>query len=636
MEKYGEEPISPTEDSASGLRRATLPGQTAKARNYEELHKLQQKTELQDWETDMATTASIGESFKSAKGSHLRVTLTGATAHVPTVRELLESGPDAHGSKSDFNLKATKVLRNLAPAALVEKALKNEKGCYLMASGALAALSGAKTGRSPKDKRIVKGDWTAQDVWWGKGSPNIPMDVDTFIRTRERALDYLNMLDEVFVFDGFAGADPESRIAVRVLCGRAYHALFMHNMLIRPTPQELKVFVPDMTIINAGMFPCNRYATDMTSSTCVAMNLKHRELVILGTQYAGEMKKGVFSFMHYLMPKCGILSLHSGCNVGAKGDVTLFFGLSGTGKTTLSTDPARQLVGDDEHCWSDRGIFNIEGGCYAKCIDLSPVLEPEIFQAIRFGAIVENVVFTQSTREVDYTDSSLTENTRAAYPIDYISNALIPGVVNSHPKNLILLCCDAFGVLPPVSRLTVAQAMYHFVSGYTAKVAGTEEGITEPQATFSACFGGAFLIQHPYQYAKLLAEKMKAHGTNAWLVNTGWIGGRYGVGQRIPLKFTRAIVDAIHSGVLKDQSFVNTSVFNLQVPSECPGVPSEILQPVIQWAVTGVDETDFMATLTRLGCMFNENFKNFSDGGDMVPATLVAEIMGAAPLVESK
>uniref|UniRef100_A0A7S0MTU6 phosphoenolpyruvate carboxykinase (ATP) n=1 Tax=Pyramimonas obovata TaxID=1411642 RepID=A0A7S0MTU6_9CHLO len=452
------------------------------------------------------------------------------------------------------------------------------------------------------------------------------MDVDTFIRTRERALDYLNTLEEVFVFDGFAGWEAESRIAVRVICGRAYHALFMHNMLIRPTPQELKAFTPDMTIINAGAFPCNRYATGMTSSTTVAMNLKHRELVILGTQYAGEMKKGVFSMMHYLMPLCGVLSLHAGCNIGTDGDVSLFFGLSGTGKTTLSTDPARRLIGDDEHCWGHAGVFNIEGGCYAKCIDLSPTLEPEIYSAVRFGAVVENVVFTRSTRQVDYADSSLTENTRAAYPIEHIDNAKIP-CVGPHPANLILLCCDAFGVLPPVSRLTTAQAMYHFVSGYTAKVAGTEEGVTEPQATFSACFGGAFLIMHPYQYAALLAEKMHRHKTQAWLVNTGWTGGRYGVGHRMKLRHTRAIVDAIHSGALAEQEPINTPVFNLKVPQECPGVPAEVLLPANQWA----DPVEFMATLTDLGRMFEENFDKFREGGGMVDQSLMHEMLDASP-----
>lgn len=388
-----------------------------------------------------------------------------------------------------------------------------------MASGALAALSGAKTGRSPRDKRVVRTADVEGNVWWApragepcNGSPNFEMDEHTFLLNRERAVDYLNMLDRIFVFDGYAGWDPASRIKVRVVCARAYHALFMHNMLIRPSETELAEFgEPDFTIFNAGAFPVNRYTSYMSSSTSIDVHLGAGEMVILGTQYAGEMKKGIFSVMHYLMPKRGILSLHSGCNVGAEGDVTLFFGLSGTGKTTLSTDPARPLIGDDEHCWSDDGVFNIEGGCYAKCIGLKASQEPEIWKAIRFGAVLENVVFDEHTRTVDFDSNAVTENTRASYPIHHIDNARIP-CVGPHPRNLVLLCCDAFGVLPPVSRLTKEQAMYHFISGYTAKVAGTEDGVTEPEATFSACFGGVFLMWHPMKYASMLADKMEKHG----------------------------------------------------------------------------------------------------------------------------
>jgi phosphoenolpyruvate carboxykinase (ATP) len=401
---------------------------------------------------------------------------------------------------SDAGLKPTVVYHNLTPAELYEQALKYEPGTHIMASGALAALSGAKTGRSPRDKRIVREPGSEADIWWhtpGNGSPNYEMDAHTFLLNRERAIDYLNMLDRIYVFDGFAGWEPGARIKVRVVCARAYHALFMHNMLIRPSDTELASFdKPDFTILNAGAFPVNRYTSYMSSSTSVDVNLATREMVILGTQYAGEMKKGIFSVMHYLMPKRGILSLHSGCNIGAADDVTLFFGLSGTGKTTLSTDPARPLIGDDEHCWSDAGVFNIEGGCYAKCIGLKAAAEPEIWKAIRFGAVLENVVFDAHTRAVDFGSNAVTENTRASYPIEHIDNARIP-CVGPHPRNLVLLCCDAFGVLPPVARLSPAQAMYHFISGYTAKVAGTECGVTEPEATFSACFGGVFLMWHP-------------------------------------------------------------------------------------------------------------------------------------------
>mmetsp|Transcript_16759 Transcript_16759/g.23130 ORF Transcript_16759/g.23130 Transcript_16759/m.23130 type:complete len:663 (+) Transcript_16759:146-2134(+) len=639
-----EKPAMKQTKDESGMRRALYPGQTAKARNVDHLHELQSKNEEEDDDhvesmyEKFATAASISTSLKSVgdtgegprvklddkPGSPpLKLSAKDIKKKTPSVRELLGTTPAP--DKTDLSLKFTKISRNLAPAVLIEKALLQEKGSHLMASGAIATLSGAKTGRSPKDKRIVR-DEATEDVWWSEGSPNLPMETENFIRNRERALDYLHMLDEVFVFDGFAGWERESRVAIRVVCARAYHALFMHNMLIRPSPEELKNFVPDMTIYNAGAFPCNRYTSGMSSATSVALSLTRRELVILGTQYAGEMKKGVFTMMHYLMPKCNILSLHSGCNIGKEGDVSLFFGLSGTGKTTLSTDPERPLIGDDEHCWSSNGIFNIEGGCYAKCIDLNKDLEPEIFEAIRFGAILENVVFTKHTRQVDFSDSSVTENTRAAYPIHFIKNSRQP-CTGPHPKNLILLCCDAFGVLPPVSKLTRAQAMYHFVSGYTAKVAGTEDGITEPEATFSACFGGAFLVMHPYRYATLLAQKMEQHNTTAWLVNTGWTGGRYGVGSRMKLKHTRAIIDAIHSGALNEVTCTRTPVFNLLVPEVCPGVPSDVLIPASRWA----DSKEFTDTLLNLGRLFQANFQKFKKGGDMISQGLVDQIMQAAP-----
>jgi len=384
----------------------------------------------------------------------------------------------------------------------------------------------------------------------------------------------------------------------------------MRNMLIRPTAEELETFgKPDFVILNAGQFPANRYTAGMSSTTSVDINFKRREMVILGTEYAGEMKKGVFTVMHYLMPKRGVLSLHSSANEGADGDVSLFFGLSGTGKTSLSADPSRNLIGDDEHCWTDRGVFNIEGGCYAKCIDLSADKEPEIFDAIRFGAVLENVVFDPESRLVDYSDKSLTENTRCAYPIEFIPNAKLP-CVGSHPKNIILLTCDAFGVLPPVARLTDAQAMYHFISGYTAKVAGTEEGILEPQATFSACFGQPFLVFHPTKYATMLAEKMKEHHANAWLINTGWTGGRYGVGSRISIKYSRAIIDAIHNGELEKADYVNYPVFNLQIPTAVTGVPDAALNPALAWKD---DSGEYTATLNKLGHLFQENFKLYED-----------------------
>ncbi|KAJ3411166.1 Protein kinase C-like 1 [Chytridiales sp. JEL 0842] len=361
----------------------------------------------------------------------------------------------------------------------------------------------------------------------------------------------------------------------------------------------------------------------MTSSTSVSVNFARREMVILGTQYAGEMKKGVFTVMHYLMPRAGVLSLHSSANEGPNGDVSLFFGLSGTGKTTLSADPHRFLIGDDEHCWSDNGIFNIEGGCYAKCIDLSAEKEPEIFNAIKFGAVVENVVYDKNTRVIDYADVSLTENTRCAYPIEYIPNAKLP-CVGGHPKNIILLTCDAFGVLPPVSKLTPAQVSYHFISGYTAKVAGTEDGVTEPSATFSTCFGAPFLVWHPTKYATMLAQKMKEHSASAWLINTGWAGGAYGTGKRISLKYTRAIIDAIHSGELAQAEYENYPVFNLSIPKTCPGVPPEVLNPAKSWMGTS---QSFQATLEKLGRLFVDNFKNYADKAD-------AAVLGAGPKLD--
>eukprot|EP00253_Pinus_taeda_P000276 PITA_00276 len=526
----------------------------------------------------------------------------------------------------DVDLKSTAVLYNLSPAELYEFAL-HEEGSFVTSTGALATLSGARTGRSPKDKRVVNDELTANELWWEAGSPNIEMDEHTFLVNRERAVDFLTSLDKVFVNDQFLNWDPDHQLKVRIISARAYHSLFMHNMCIRPTPEELEKFgTPDFTIYNAGQFPCNRFTHYMNSTTTVDLNLTRKEMVILGTQYAGEMKKGLFSLMHYLMPKKGILSLHSGCNMGNEGDVNLFFGLSGTGKTTLSTDPNRYLIGDDEHCWSDNGISNIEGGCYAKCIDLSKDKEPDIWNAIKFGTILENVVFDMHTREVDYSDNSITENTRASYPIEYIQNAKIP-CVGPHPKNVILLACDAFGVLPPVSKLTLFQTMYHFISGYTALVAGTEEGVKEPRATFSACFGAAFLMLHPFKYAEMLAEKMQKHGTTAWLVNTGWSGGSYGVGQRMKLAYTRRIVDAINNGSLLNANYTETPVFGLHVPDVVEGIPSEILHPENTWS----DKKAYQETLQKLAGLFRSNFKKFTGYKIGKSSRLTEEILAAGP-----
>ncbi|MEQ8274012.1 MAG: phosphoenolpyruvate carboxykinase (ATP) [Deltaproteobacteria bacterium] len=513
---------------------------------------------------------------------------------------------------SDLNLEphgisVKNVIRNPPPAKLYEEALRREAGTAISATGALVALSGAKTGRSPTDKRVVYNEESGGNIWWGP--VNIKLDEKVFDINRERAVDYLNTRSQLFVIDGFAGWDPKHRLKVRIICERAYHALFMHNMLIRPSKEELASFgEPDFVVYNAGRFPANKHTEGMTSKTSVDLSFERREFVILGTEYAGEMKKGVFTIMNYLMPKKGALSMHCSANEGeTPDDVSIFFGLSGTGKTTLSADPNRALIGDDEHVWTDDGVFNIEGGCYAKCIDLSAEAEPEIYNAIRFGAVLENVEYDPATRKVDYTSSKITQNTRCSYPIEYIPNAKIPAV-GQQPKNVVFLTCDAFSVLPPVSKLTPGQAMYHFISGYTAKVAGTEMGVTEPEATFSACFGAPFLVWHPTKYAELLAERIEKQGSDVWLVNTGWSGGPYGVGKRMSIAHTRAIIDGIHSGALKAADTVEDPIFGFAIPTSCPGVPDEVLNPKNTWA----DKAKYDATAKKLAGLFHENFKKYA------------------------
>jgi phosphoenolpyruvate carboxykinase (ATP) len=497
-----------------------------------------------------------------------------------------------------------RVLRIAGPARPYELAVAHERAAIL-SDGALATFSGEKTGRSPKDKRIVQAPGSADDVWWGP--VNIPADDASFLACQAGALEFLGAQPTVYVVDGFAGWDPEYRVKVRVLCARAYHALFMYNLLIRPAPDELESFgEPDFVIYNAGDRPADPLLPGVSSSTSIMLHLDRREMVILGTNYAGEMKKGVFTAMNFWMPRRGVLSMHCSANEGAGGDVSLFFGLSGTGKTTLSSDPARRLIGDDEHAWSDRGVFNIEGGCYAKCIGLREEQEPQIYRAIRFGAVLENVVFDPETRIPDYDDRSITENTRACYPIEHIDGALIP-CVGGHPRNIIFLTCDAFGVLPPVSRLTRDQALYHFLSGYTAKLAGTEVGVSEPQVTFSACFGAAFLVLHPVRYAEMLADRIERHHARAWLVNTGWTGGPYGVGSRIKLAETRAIIDAIHGGSLDLAPTVEDPIFGLHVPTECPGIPSRKLIPRNTWT----DPDAYDRTARKLATQFRDNFAQY-------------------------
>lgn len=521
----------------------------------------------------------------------------------------------AHG------ITVTRIKRNPPVEELYADALRRgEAGAVRAANGALVAFSGAKTGRSPSDKHIVRDPATEDDIWWG--SVNLPIERDAFQRNRARARDFLNAQDQLYVVDGFAGWDPAHRLSVRIICNRPYHALFMHNMLMRPTPAELADFgEPDFVVYNAGEQAADPAEDGVTSATSVDLSFSDHEASILGTEYAGEMKKGVFTVMNYLMPKRGVLSMHCSATADPRtGSSSLLFGLSGTGKTTLSADPNRLLIGDDEHCWTDTGVFNIEGGCYAKTIDLSEEKEPDIYRALRYGAVLENVVL-RDDGSVDWADASITQNTRGSYPIEFIDNAKVPCVAG-HPTDVIFLTADAFGVLPPVSRLTPEQAMYHFISGYTAKVAGTEVGVTDPVATFSPCFGGPFLAWHPARYAELLAERMREHGVNVWLVNTGWSGGPFGVGSRIDLRYTRRMVDAIHAGELVDAPTEPGRVFGVHVVTEVPGVPSEILRPRATWPdAAAYDEK--AAHLTRL---FHENFKQYED--DCPP-----EVRAAGPVI---
>eukprot|EP01067_Filipodium_phascolosomae_P001578 Filipodium_phascolosomae@DN2030_c0_g1_i1.p1 len=503
---------------------------------------------------------------------------------------------------------------NASPAVLYEQALAHEKGTVISSTGALIVKSGKKTGRSPADKRIVREASSEKDVWWGK--VNIPFEEASFMSNRERAIDFLNQQDRLFIVDAFAGWEVESRIRIRIITTRAYHALFMQNMLVLPTSEELKEFKPDFVIFNAGVFPANQCNPGVSSPASIAFNFGRGEGVVLGSQYAGEMKKGVLTLVMYKMPKMGMLPLHASANIGPKDDVSLFFGLSGTGKTTLSADPNRALIGDDEHVWHDKGVFNVEGGCYAKCIGLTEEKEPEIYRALIFGSVLENVGFNPDTREVDYDDTVITENTRASYPLSFIPNARIPAKVPFHPTNIVLLTCDAFGVLPPVSKLTPDQVQYHFISGYTAKVAGTEEGVTDPEATFSSCFGAPFLVHPPIVYAKMLAEKQEKHKSDAWLINTGWVGGSFGVGKRISLKYTRAMIDSIHDGTLAKAEYETMPVFGLSVPKSCTNVPSDILMPSKGWS----DQSKFTEKLKLLGGLFKKNFTEFES---MCPESVI-------------
>jgi phosphoenolpyruvate carboxykinase (ATP) len=492
---------------------------------------------------------------------------------------------------------------NLGAEALYEATVRLGLGTVTL-GGALACKTGKYTGRSPNDKFILDEPNTSDSIWWGK--VNRPIDADRFGRMRGLISVYLQNRD-LYIQDLYAGADPAHRLKVRVISESPWHALFARNMFIRPPAEELADFVPDATILHAPFMNAVP-ERDGTNSECfILADLAERLVLIGGTQYAGEIKKSVFSLMNYILPERGVLPMHCSANIGRDGDVAVFFGLSGTGKTTLSADGTRTLIGDDEHGWSENGVFNFEGGCYAKVINLSAEAEPEIFATTRrFGTILENVVFDPHSREVDLFDGSLAENTRASYPIDFIPN-IEPSGMGGVPKNIVMLTADAFGVLPPIAELTPDQAMYHFLSGYTARVAGTERGVTEPQATFSTCFGAPFMPRHPTVYAKMLGEKMAKAGARCWLVNTGWSGGRYGVGSRMAIQHTRAMLRAALDGKLASVARVEDPNFGLLIPEDCPDVPKDVLQPKTTWS----DAAAYDETARNLRGLFQDNFRQF-------------------------
>ena len=492
---------------------------------------------------------------------------------------------------------------NLSPVQLYERALERGEG-RLAHMGAFTAVTSPHTGRSPGDRFIVGESLTGDTVDWD--SVGDPLSEDHFYALREEVIAFLDGR-ELFVRDARASADPNHALNVRVVNQNAWHNLFAYNMFLRPTPEELAIFQPEFTVLHAPGFLANPSKHGTATGTFIVINFKERQVLIGGSNYAGEIKKSIFSVMNYMLPDQGVLPMHCSANIGLAGDTALFFGLSGTGKTTLSADPERSLIGDDEHGWGDGGVFNFEGGCYAKAIRLSLESEPEIYRATQmFGTILENVVLREGSAEIDFDDATITQNTRASYPLHYIPSAVFPSR-GEHPKNVVFLTADAFGVLPPISKLTPEQAMYHFLSGYTAKVAGTERGVTEPEATFSACFGAPFLPRHPGVYAKMLGERLREQGSNVWLVNTGWSSGGYGVGSRMKLSYTRAMVSAALAGHLDDVPATADPFFGLQVPTEVPDVPPEILNPRDTWG----DGADYDATARKLAAMFRENFAKF-------------------------
>lgn len=510
---------------------------------------------------------------------------------------------------------------NLTPAELVEETIINGQG-VLTDTGALAIRTGEFTGRSPQDRFIVADEKTENTVWWG--DINKKFDADKFDALYNRMKAYLTNKD-VYVRDAYACADDEYRLNLRVVTEFPWSNMFASNMFLRPTDEEVSNFDPEWHIVCAPGFMADAEIDGTRQHNYAVINFTKKMIIIGGTGYTGEIKKGIFSVLNYVLPmERNVLSMHCSANVGKDGDTAIFFGLSGTGKTTLSSDPDRRLIGDDEHGWSNNGVFNFEGGCYAKTIDLSKEKEPQIWDAIKFGAILENIGFEEGTSTPDYADSSITQNTRVSYPIHHIDNIMVPSK-GGMPKNIFFLTADAFGVLPPISKLTPGQAMYHFISGYTAKVAGTEAGVTEPQTAFSACFGAPFLPLHPTKYAEMLGKKMEEHNVRIWLVNTGWSGGAYGTGERISLKYTRAMITAALEGKLDNVDYTTHEIFGLSMPNECENVPTDILNPKNTWS----DKGAYDAKANALAAEFVKNFEQFeSDANE--------EIMAAAPVAKAE
>lgn len=511
-----------------------------------------------------------------------------------------------------------KIYKNLSTAELVELSIQRGEGA-VADTGALVTRTGNRTGRSPKDRFLVAHGPSKDKIDWGQ--VNRPVEPEAFDALSAKARKHLSGKD-LFVAEGYVGADPAHQIKLRVVAEFAWHALFCKQLFRRPTPEELVDFEAEFEILAAPSFEADPDVDGTNSEAFIGLDLERKKVLVIGTQYAGEMKKSIFSAGNYLFPQEGVLSMHCSANIGDHGDVALFFGLSGTGKTTLSADSDRRLIGDDEHGWSDNGVFNFEGGCYAKCIDLSEEKEPEIWSAIKFGSVVENVVFDPATRAVDYSDDSITENTRAAYPLEFIPN-FVPEGRGGHAQTIVFLTADAFGVMPPIAKLTREAAMYHFLSGFTSKLAGTEAGVTEPEATFSTCFGSPFLPLPASVYAEMLGEKIDKHSASVFLVNTGWTGGPYGVGQRMSLPYTRAMVKAATAGLLSDVATKRHDVFNVDVPVSVPGVPSEILDPRSTWS----DPEAYDEKARELALMFVKNFERFAD-------SVSTDVVAAGPISE--